>query len=158
MVLIWFLHLHRCIGVFKFSINKLCKISTITSHYLDKLHFRFPGVKKVYTVHASAIPNRQFSLHTILVYNFLTSKCAGIQEMTNKRSLVGICRDAFEGVQALAAAAVRTNLKIGIFIGEKRRRPFGQIRPTLLKRASKPCFQGPCQSLLLSRSELRNIV
>ena len=29
---------------------------------------------------------------------------------------------------------------IGIFIGEKRRRPFGQIRPDPLQRASKPCF------------------
>ena len=46
---------------------------------------------------------------------------------------------AFEGVPP---AAVRSNLKIGIFIGEKRRRPFGQIRRAEVERASKPCFEG----------------
>lgn len=46
---------------------------------------------------------------------------------------------AFEGVPP---PAVRSNLKIGIFIGEKRRRPFGQIRPALVQRASEPCFGG----------------
>ena len=58
-----------------------------------------------------------------------------------RRLLVGLnmCRDAFDGVPP--QAVVRSNLKIGIFIGEKRRRrPFGQIRSALLHRASKPCF------------------
>ena len=43
---------------------------------------------------------------------------------------------------SLSPVAVRSNLKIWIFIGEKRRRPFGQIRRAQVERASKPCFQG----------------
>ena len=40
-----------------------------------------------------------------------------------------ICTDAIVPLAAGGGGAVRSNLKIGIFIGEKRRRPFGQIRP-----------------------------
>ena len=40
-----------------------------------------------------------------------------------------ICTDAIVPLAASGGGAVRSNLKIGIFIGEKRRRPFGQIRP-----------------------------
>ena len=65
---------------------------------------QFPLWYAVSTMISTAICNMQF-LHTV------------------------ICTDAIVPLAAGGGGAVRSNLKIGIFIGEKRRRPFGQIRP-----------------------------
>ena len=65
---------------------------------------QFPLWYEVSTMISTAICHMQF-LHTV------------------------ICTDAIVPLAAGGGGAVRSNLKIGIFIGEKRRRPFGQIRP-----------------------------
>ena len=77
-------------------------VSTVISTLICDM--QFPLWYAVSTVISTAICHMQF-LHTV------------------------ICTDAIVPLAAGGGGAVRSNLKIGIFIGEKRRRPFGQIRP-----------------------------
>ena len=85
------------------------------------------GTQSVSTVISTLICDMQFPLWYLLWYavsSVISSAICNMQFL-----LTVICTDAIVPLAAGGGGAVRSNLKIGIFIGEKRRRPFGQIRP-----------------------------
>ena len=96
--------IHQCYEMW--PLNDKTEGTQIVSIVISTLicDMQFPLWYAVSTMISTAICNMQF-LHTV------------------------ICTDAIVPLAAGGGGAVRSNLKIGIFIGEKRRRPFGQIRP-----------------------------
>ena len=85
------------------------------------------GTQSVSIVISTLICDMQFPLWYLLWYSVSTVISTAICHMQFLHTV--ICTDAIVPLAAGGGGAVRSNLKIGIFIGEKRRRPFGQIRP-----------------------------
>ena len=105
--------------------NKIYQI--YQCYWMSPLDDKTEGTQSVSTVISTLICDMQFPLWYLLwcavSSEISTAKC-------NMQFLhTGICTDAIVPLAAGGGGAVRSNLKIGIFIGEKRRRPFGQIRP-----------------------------
>ena len=91
------------------------------------LNDKTEGTQIVSIVISTLICDMQFPLWYLLWYSVSTVISTAICHMQFLHTV--ICTDAIVPLAAGGGGAVRSNLKIGIFIGEKRRRPFGQIRP-----------------------------
>ena len=104
------------------------------------------GTQSVSTVISTLICDTQFPLWYLLWYAVSSVISTAICNM--QFLLTVICTDAIVPLAAGGGGAVRSNLKIGIFIGEKRRRPFGQIRPRCSTLCQPALFREQASRLL----------